>query len=64
MRALFTGAGIASTDPRVRDLGATARIELPAVLAEAGFEAGNVECAAFGSGGVNAELGRQPRPFG
>lgn len=67
MRALLTGAGITVTDLRVRDLGDTARVELPAgdipaaravpgldqaVLAS-GFADAAVEYAVFSSGNLN-----------
>jgi pyridinium-3,5-biscarboxylic acid mononucleotide sulfurtransferase len=69
VRALLDQAGIPITDLRVRDLGDTARIEVPAAmaqsvsgvpglraaLAEAGFAHGNVEISAFRSGRLNAE---------
>jgi pyridinium-3,5-biscarboxylic acid mononucleotide sulfurtransferase len=68
VRALLAGAGITVTDLRVRDLGDTARIELPArdlpaaralpalgpAVAEAGFT-GPVEYAPFTSGRLNQE---------
>jgi uncharacterized protein len=66
VRTLLAGAGITVTDLRVRDLGGTARVELPArdlpaalavpgigpALAEAGFP-GPVEYAVFRSGQLN-----------
>jgi uncharacterized protein len=74
VRALLTSAGITVTDLRVRDLGAVARVELPATdlpaaralpglgeaIAVAGFSGARVEYAAFSSGGLNAELGVTP----
>jgi uncharacterized protein len=68
VRALLTSGGITVTDLRVRDLGATVRIELPAAdlvavraipsleqaLAATGFD-GPVEYAVFSSGKLNTE---------
>lgn len=69
VRALLHQAGIPVTDLRVRDLGDTVRIEVPAAmtrsvsgvpalaaaLAEAGFAHATVEVSAFRSGRLNAE---------
>lgn len=68
VRKLLTGAGIPVTDLRVRDLGETARIELPAkdlraaqavpglsqAISQAGFDGVAVEYASFSSGNLNA----------
>jgi uncharacterized protein len=68
-RAVLAGAGIRVTDLRVRDLGGTARIELPAgdlaaaraipglteAVRQAGFADTPVEYAAFSSGNLNQE---------
>jgi uncharacterized protein len=69
VRRLLTDAGITVTDLRVRDLGDTARVELPAAdiaaaaaisglaeaIAAAGFAGAAIEYAAFSSGILNAE---------
>ncbi len=68
-RAVLTAAGIRVTDLRVRDLGGTARIELPAsdipaaraipglteAVRQAGFGDMQVEYATFSSGSLNEE---------
>jgi uncharacterized protein len=73
LRALLTSGGITVTDLRVRDLGASVRIELPAAdlaaaraiagleqaLATTGFDGANIEYAVFSSGTLNAELGAE-----
>lgn len=67
VRILLANAGIAVTDLRVRDLGDTARIELPAqdlpaarevpglsqAITQAGFATPAIEYAPFSSGNLN-----------
>jgi uncharacterized protein len=67
VRELLAGAGLTVTDLRVRDLGETARVEVPArdlaaaralpglaaALASAGFGGAQIEYAVFRSGGLN-----------
>ncbi len=69
VRTLLAGAGIRATDLRVRDLGRTARVEVPAddvpavaalpgireAVAEAGFGEADIEIGAFRSGRLNDE---------
>lgn len=69
VRALLADTGIDATDLRVRDLGATARVEVPAALTEtvsalpglraalvsAGFPDEDIEVSSFRSGRLNAE---------
>lgn len=69
VRMLLVNAGIAVTDLRVRDLGDTARIELPAqdlpaaravpglsqAIIQAGFATAAIEYAPFSSGNLNRE---------
>ena len=73
VRMLLADAGIAVTDLRIRDLGDTARIELPArdlpaaralpslsqALTQAGFAAATIEYAPFSSGNLNKEQHHQ-----
>jgi uncharacterized protein len=67
VRAVLIQAGIPVTDLRVRDLGTTARVEVPAAdveavaalpevrdaVREAGFASGGFEVSAFRSGRLN-----------
>lgn len=78
VRRVLTAAGIPVTDLRVRDLGETARIELPATdllaaqavpglteaVSQAGFDGVAVEYGPFSSGNLNAYSGGKARAAG